>query len=128
MLKIKNQTAIENSQGQRFEYAEGVAFWVRPVTASVLRNLHRQCTKTKVEFDKKSRKMEPTGDIDGEKLENLLADYIIEKWEGVCGENGQPLPVTLESKRMILDQLPLRDFIWAVAQSLDTTEAEAKNS
>lgn len=128
MLKIKKQTAVKNSQGQRFEYAEGVAFWVRPLTATVLRDLRKQCIKTKLEFDPKSRKMESIEEIDGEKFDTLLTDHILDLWEGVGGEDGQPLPVTLESKKMILDQLPLRDFIWAMAQSLDTSEAEAKNS
>lgn len=128
MLIIKKQISIENIQGQRFEYAKGIVFYVRPLSGAILRNLREQCSKTKMELNRQSRKMEPIEDPDNEKLEELLADYILEKWEGVGGEDGQPLPVTLESKKLILDQLALRGFIWAAAQSLDTSEAELKNS
>lgn len=128
MLKIKKSISPENTSSQRFEYQAGVAFWIRPLTGTVLRDLRKQCTKTKMEFNPQTRKMEPVEEIDEAKLEDLLAEYILEKWEGVGGEDGQPLPATLESKKLILDQLALRNFIWAATQSLDFTGDEQKNS
>lgn len=131
MLILKKQTS-EIPQSQRFEYSKGVAFYVRPLTGKVMRELREQCSKTKMELNRQTRKMEPVEDVDDAKLEDLLADYLLEKWEGVeiqAGDGGSlPLAVTLESKKLIFDQMALKDFIWAAAQSLDITELEQKNS
>jgi hypothetical protein len=132
MLILKKQTSGEKPQSQRFEYSKGVVFYVRPLTGVILRDLREQCTKTRMELNRQSRRMEPVEDVDDAKLEDLLADYILETWEGVeiqAGDGGSlPLAVTLESKKLILDQIALREFIWAAAQSLDISEVEQKNS
>ncbi len=126
MLKIKNYNTSETAPGRQFKYAEGVSFWVRPLTGTILRNFRKQCATSDFGYNSASQKMEPVEKVDDDKLNGLIADYILEKWEGVGGEDGQPLPVTLESKKLILDQLAIKNFVWAAAQSLDTTETEKK--
>lgn len=128
MLTIKKPISPENTSGQRFQYQEGVAFFIRPITSTILRGLRQQCVKMEAKFNLQAKAMEPVEDVDAAKLDDLLSDYIISGWEGIGAEDGQPLPVTLENKKLILDQLPLREFIWAAAQSLDFTGAEQKNS
>lgn len=124
MIKIKKSFV----ESQRFEYSEGVVFWVRPLTGQKLKEIRKQCVKTRMELNTRTRKMEPIEEVDDEKFEDLVADYILDRWEGVGDEDGNPLAVNLESKKLILDHLPLRDFIWGAAQSLDVTETEIKNS
>lgn len=125
MLKIyANQTR----ESRRFEYAPGVAFWVRPVTASILQELRRGCLTSRMGTNPKTRQLENVDELDDVKFDAALADYILDRWERVSGEDGEALPVTLESKKLILDQLVLSEFIWACAKSLDTTGAELKNS
>lgn len=124
MLKIGKQTPEE---GTRFAHVSGAAFWVRPLTSSKLEELHKECTKVKMELHQQSRQMAPVKTTDDNRFNDLLIDYILAKWEGVGDENGNELPVSLENKKLIMDQLILREFIWAAAQALDTTEAERKN-
>lgn len=128
MLKIKKINTNELPPGREFKYAEGVFFWVRPLTGTILRNFRAQCVTADYSYNPATQRMEQVEKVDDDKLTDLIADYILEKWEGVGGEDGQPLPVTLESKKLILDQLAIKNFVWAVAQSLDTSEAEKKTS
>ena len=128
MLKIKNHNPAELAPGKQFKYADGVFFWVRPLTGTILRNFRKLCATEEIAYSATSQRMELVEKINDDKLNDLIADYILEKWEGVGGEDGQPLPVTLESKKLILDQLAIKNFVWAAAKSLDTTEAETKNS
>ncbi len=128
MLKIKNYKPDEPVPSKRFEFQPGVAFWVRQLTGAILRNFRKQCVTQDLGYSVATQRMEPVEKVDDDKLNDLIADYILEKWEGVGGEDGQPLPVTLESKKLILDQLAIKNFVWAAAQSLDTSEAEKKIS
>ena len=128
MLKLKKYDTANPIPSRRFEYQPGVAFWIRPLNGTILRNLRKQCTKEEYGYNPETQRMELAGKTDNDKLNELLADYIIDKWEGIGGEDGQPLPVNLESKKLIADQLALKNFIWAAAESLDTTEPETKNS
>lgn len=125
MLKIsRNQT----KESRRFEYAPGVAFWVRPVTSSILQELRRGCLASRLGTNPKTRQLENVDELDDTKFEAALADYILERWEGVLGEDSEALPLTTENKKLVMDQLVLSEFIWAAAKSLDTTGAELKNS
>src|SRR3990172_4163388 len=128
MLIVKNHTSSDNVPSKRFRYQDGVAFWIRPVTGTIMRDLRKKCiTGNTVEFNPRSRTMETVEQVDDEKYDRLITDYIIDKWEGIGGEDGNPLPVTVESKRLILDQAVLSEFVWAAAKSLDTSGPEAKN-
>jgi hypothetical protein len=125
MLKI---SANQSRESRRFEYAPGVAFWVRPVTASILQELRRKCVTSRMAPNRSTRQLESVDELDHEKFDATLADYILERWEGVAGEDGRELPVSPESKKLVLDQLELSEFIWAAAKSLDATGPELKNS
>ena len=125
MLKI---SANPSRESRRFEYAPGVAFWVRPVTASILQELRRGCLTSRLAPNPRTRQLENLDELDDAKFDAALADYILERWEGVAGEDGEALPVTAQNKKLVLDQLALSEFIWAAAKSLDTAGAELKNS
>jgi len=114
--------------GARFEYAKGAFLWVRPLTNTIMSALRELCTTSKMVFSQQTGKMESVEAVDKVKLEELLSDYLLEKWEGFGGEDKKPFPVTLEYKLHMLDQLDIKQFTWAVAKSLDNTEAETKNS
>ena len=128
MLKIKNHNSAEHAPGKQFKYADGVFLWIRPLTGTILRTFRKSCVTYESGYNPASQRMEPAEKLDDDKLNDLIADYILEKWEGIGGEDGQPLPVSLASKKLILDQLAINKFVWAAAQSLDSTEAEQKNS
>ncbi len=124
MLKI---VKTEGAEGRRFPYADGVAFWVRPLTRSRLRELRRGCVHTRMEPNPLTRAMEPVEELDEKKFEDALCDYLLEKWEGVVDAGGDPLPPTLENKKLVLDQTALYDFVWSAARSLDLSGVEEKN-
>lgn len=125
MLKIStNQTR----ESRRFEYSPGVAFWVRPITASILQELRRKCVTSRMAPSPRTRQLETVDELDDAKFEAALADYILERWEGLLGDDGTELPVTAENKKLVMDQLALGEFVWAASKSLDTTGAELKNS
>lgn len=132
MLIIEKQTLKEEIQSRRCEYMPGVAFWVRPLLVTILNDFRKQCTKTKLEFNPSTKKMEVVEEVDAKQLEDLITDWVIDKWEGVgtLGDDkkAMPLTVNLTSKYWVMNQVVLRDFIWASARNLDTTEAEVKNS
>jgi hypothetical protein len=124
MLKIAN---TDDAQGRRFQYVEGVAFWVRPLTRSKLRELRRGCVNASMEPNPLTRIMEPVERLDDTKFEDALCDYLLEKWEGIGDADGNPLSPTLENKKRVLDQTDLYDFVWSKARSLDMTGIERKN-
>jgi hypothetical protein len=125
MLILSKKTI--DSEGRWFEYAPGVEIKIRPLTGETLRDVRKPAVKVKMEVDPRSRKMVSAETVDDELLENLLADYLIEDVKGIGGDDGQPLSLTTENKRLILDHIPLREFVWASAQSLDMEEDQAKN-
>ena len=108
MLKI---SANQSRESRRFEYAPGVAFWVRPVTASILQDLRRKCLTSRLAPNRTTRQLESVDELDDTKFEAALADYLLERWEGVLGDDGGELPVSPENKKLVLDQLALSEFI-----------------
>ena len=124
MLKINTKNSQE---GKFFAYTKGVEFKIRPLTGQVLRELRKKVTTTRMEADPTTRKMVAVEDVDNDKLDELIADYMLEDWKGIGDEAGVPLPVCLESKKSILNQIPLREFIWSAAQALDIEQEQEKN-
>lgn len=127
MLIIKK---IESDlpEGRWFTYSEGVEFQVRPLTGEVLRRLRKQVTTTKMEVDPGSRRMVPVEKVNDEKLEEVMTDYLIQDFKGIGISSDRAMEVSLENKKLIMDQIPLREFIWASAQSLDVGQEQIKNS
>lgn len=130
MVIIEEAKPAEEIKSRKAEYMAGVFLWIRPLYANILKGFRDQCTKIaeQAKYNPKTGKFESVTEFDSEKYEDLITDYLLDKWEGLGGKDRQPLPVNLNSKKAILNYLPTRDFVWAFAQSLDTTEAETKNS
>lgn len=124
MLKIK---LAENSEGRWFEFMEGVSIKVRPLSGSVLKELRKSSSTVKMELNGRTRRREPVEILDEERLEENLIDYLIEDFKGIGDQAGNPLEVTESSKRLIANNLTLRDFVWSSAQSLDIGADLEKN-
>lgn len=105
-------------------YQAGVRLKIRKLTGEALRELRRPYVRTEMELDPRSRRMVPAEKVDAEKLDDALADYLIEDFEGIGDEEGLPLPVDLESKRRIMNQPALAEWIMAFANSLEMAQAE----
>ena len=125
MLKLEKKT-IE-SEGKWFEYSEGVEIKIRPLTGQTMKEIRKGVSIVKMEVGP-GRKMIPVEHTDDDKLEDALAEHLIEDFKGIGGSENTALPVNLESKKLILDQIPIREFVWNSAQSLDIEADQIKNS
>lgn len=125
MLKLTKKTVT--GEGRWFEYAEGLEIKIRPLTGEIMKEVRKPAVKIKMEVLPGSRKMAPVETVDDNLLNDLLADYLIEDFKGIGGDDGQALPLTLDSKKLILDEIPLREFVWASAQALDMGTELPKN-
>lgn len=126
MLKIKR---IDDDEGKWFLYMPGVEIKVRPLTGSVVKELRKRCSTTKMEINPRTRKQEAVEVIDEAALEEALVSYLVEDFKGFGDERGNPLEINESNKALIANNLTLRDFIWSSAQSLDiVSEEQSKNS
>ncbi|HNS53318.1 MAG TPA: hypothetical protein PKH25_00915 [Syntrophales bacterium] len=105
-------------------FQDGVRLRVRKLTGEVLRELRRPFVSTEMDLDPRSRRMVPVEKADPEKLDEALADYLIQDFEGIGDDDGQALPVDLESKKRIMNQPALAEWIMAFAYSLEVAKAE----
>ena len=110
------------------DYCEGVRLKIRKLTSEALRFLRKKHSKTVMELDPRTRRMMPIEKINDDAFEDALTDYLIEDYEGIGDEAGNVLPLNLESKMLIMDKLPLREWIWSFAQTLEVAEAEEKEA
>jgi hypothetical protein len=125
MIVLKKVGA--ESDGKWFTYQEGIEVKVRPLTGTVLRDLRKQATTSKMVLEQRSRRMVPEDTVDDEKFESVIAEYMVEDWRGIGDPDGNPLEVNIENKRLLLDQPALRDWLWACAQALDVVDELEKN-
>ena len=105
-------------------FQEGVRLKIRRLTGDVMRELRRPFVRSEMELDVRTRRMIPVEKVDIEKLDDALADYLIQDFEGIGDEEGRPLPVDPESKRRIMNQPALAEWIMAFANSLEMAQAE----
>jgi hypothetical protein len=124
MLKINTKA---NPEGRWYKYAEGVEFQIRPLTSQVLRDLRKSVTQTRMEVNPTTRVMVSVDHVDDDKYNDVLNDHLLMDWKGIGNEDGEPLECNLENKKLILNQIPLRDFIWGAAQALDIEADREKN-
>jgi hypothetical protein len=127
-MLILKKTEPQGTEGRWFTYADGVEFQIRPLTGQVLRKLRLEAVTTKMEFDQKKGRHIPVETVNDEKLEDVTADYLIQDFKGIGVSENQVMEATLENKKIIMDQIPLREFIWSSAQSLDIEADQVKNS
>jgi hypothetical protein len=134
MLKIgKLGFDINNlPEGIWSTFSEGVKFQIRKLTREAAAAIRKPFTKLEMEVDPASRKTVAVEKIEQEGLEDALAMYVIQDFEGVGDDEGNPLPNNLESRKRIMNHPQLRDWIWAVAQSIELIskaeqEEEGKN-
>jgi hypothetical protein len=126
-LLILKKVSAESAEGKWFPYSDGIEIKIRPMTGQVMRDLRKSASTTKMEADPLSRKLVAVDRIDEAKLEDILNEYLIEDFRGIGSDSETALEVNLDSKKLIMDQIPLREFIWSCAQSLDIEGAQIKN-
>lgn len=135
MLKISTKKFDPQNwpEGVWGDYAPGVRLKIRKLTGDAVRELRKPYVRMEMEVEKTSRRMVPVEKVsDEEAYNNALLDYLIEDFVGLGDEKGVPLPVTLDSKKAISNNLPLWDWVWAFAQSQEIVaeeqhQAEIKN-
>ena len=125
MLKLskKKFNPEQFPEGVWAQYSEGVRFKIRKITGSAIKELRRPYVRFEMELSPSSRRMEQIEKVDTDKFDDALAMYMIEAFEGVGDEDGNMLSDDLESRKIILDIPVLKDFIWAVSQSIDIAGA-----
>ena len=99
-----------NNGPQWHEYAPGVRFKIQPLTRADLRNIAKDAAG------------------DEEKSFSLTADMVILDWEGLVGEDQQPLEVTLENKLAVMGNVPLALFIDGKSSGLVVIEEEEEKN
>ena len=114
---------------------EGDEIKVRPLTQSIVQEIRRSVATPRLEPDPKTHRMVAVDHVDPQQFDDALTDYIIEEWRSKNGRaifvddtTGEPLPITLESKKRICDNTDLFDFIWNAAKSFELTTDREKNS
>jgi len=114
-------------------FSEGVRIKVRKLTGEAAKAIRKPFIKLEMELDPSTRRMVPAEKLtDEEKFNDALSAYMIEAFEGLGDDEGNPLPDDIESRRMIFNVPQLRDWIWALAQSVEIAaqnlqEDEVKN-
>ncbi len=108
-------------------FQEGVRFKVRKITTEILQKLRDKCCSSEMELDPNSRRMIPVKKLNEKKYDDLIADFMLEDFEGVGSDDSdQFLDKSLESKKRIMNVTALRDWIWAAAFSLDMADIQKK--
>lgn len=130
MIKIGGMGFDPNNipEGIWGDYASGARIKARKINVEILNALKKPYTTTSMQLDTKARKMVPVEKVDDEAYEDALTDYMIEDFEGFGDNAGNALPVNLESKKMLLNIISIKEWVWAFAQSLEVFAAEKKGA
>jgi len=98
----------ENPQWHEFQ--PGIELLINPVTRSDM------------------RKMVTDANGDQEKLAELMADHTLLGWQGLATDDGSDLPVTIENKKVVMNNIILAQFIDEKSTGLlAAEEKEEKN-
>lgn len=135
MLKIstKKFDPANWPEGVWGTYAPGVRLKIRKLTSDAIGGIRKPFVRLEMEVDKASRRMMPVEKVETDAFDDALTNYLIEAYEGLGDDEGNPLPDDLASRKAIMNDLTLRDWIWAFAQSQEVIaqaahEDEIKNS
>ncbi|HNU70852.1 MAG TPA: hypothetical protein PKL48_03965 [Thermodesulfobacteriota bacterium] len=110
---------VAGSEGVWHHFKGPIEFCLRPLAPKKLRELRKLATVRKW---KRHQMME---DVDDDKLEELLNDWMIENWRGLT-KNGQEFPCTTENRKYVMDYCPeISTFIKQMTLITGTVEEEA---
>jgi hypothetical protein len=117
----------KSSEGRWEKFGGDIEFKIRPLTAEIMKRLTESARTGRMVLEPKSGRMIP--EIDNEKLEELVRDHLIEDWRGVEDDADPPasLPCTSETKKAVLDNLSVQDFVFERARSADILPERSKN-
>lgn len=123
-LKLSKKDPAAKIEGKWFTFAGDVEFKVRPLLGTVLRELSSASRTGRMVADRNGRMV---AQVDDEKYNDLLTDYLLEDWRGVVDEAGAAVPVNLENRKALLDMSAISDFVWERARALDILADQLKN-
>lgn len=110
---------------------EEVEFKIRPLSPDVFDDVRRKHRIVKMERDPQTRQMVRVEHFDDEAIMNEIIDYILEDFKNFVDENGNPLPNTVEYKRLIFqipptadETISVADFIFEKARELSALSEE----
>jgi len=108
-------------EGVWCEYEKGAKFKIRPITPRKYRELRNKCTV------RKWKKGQLVEEVDEDKLNDLVNDWVVADWDGIVDVSGQPISCTKENKRVLLDNFTdIAGFVSEMALKVaeQTEEAE----
>lgn len=100
------------------EYEEGVEFLIGPLTSIKVLDLRSQCEKSIIVTNAKTKEPEIKDEIDHEKYNDLLIDYLIQDWKGVKDELENDLECILENKKEAMNIPELSEYIIDMGKKL----------
>jgi hypothetical protein len=113
-------------EGQWGEPVKGCRIKVRRVDSDILEELRKPLTKTSMDLDRKTRQVRPVETVDSQAYDDAIKDYLIEDFEGFVRANGLELPKTLQSKKELMKQTLIAEWVWSFANSLQLVEVEVR--
>jgi hypothetical protein len=102
--------------GAWFDFRDGVKVKVRPFAGNILDDIRKKATQKKVEYKKQGKigrlqRIEYI-DLDEDKMQALLWDYIIVDWDGIEDDKGKAIKCDKKNKvRFMQDWPEFYDFI-----------------
>jgi hypothetical protein len=115
------------TDGVWVEYDTDVSFKIRYLMPEKMDEIRNRCAK------KKWRQGQQVTETDDKRLNEMLADYVIEDWKGIS-ENGNMASCTPPNKiRLIGKSIEISNFIFGIAGDIanfekQKREIELKNS
>jgi len=116
--------------GAWFDFMDGARVKVRPFAGNILDDIRKKATQTKVEYKKQGKigrlqRIEYI-DLDEDKMQELLWDYIIVDWKGFDDEKGKAIKCTVKNKVKFMRTWPeFYDFVDNAAD-VSTADVEQK--
>lgn len=77
---------------------------VRALSVEELQKINKKTTRTKIEY-RRGQRFE-VEIVDQEENQNLTWDYCITDWENILDQDENPMPCTLENKKLLMRKAP----------------------
>jgi hypothetical protein len=107
---------------------------IRPADAEFIQGIREKHKRTEYVKDPDTRRMVKVDTYREDKILDELTDHLIADFEGIGDENGNPLPVTLENKKRIMNIPPIAgeqsivDFVFEKAKEIAVVAVDAVNN
>ena len=98
----------------RFPPSVNLRFLIQPLTSTLLDEVRLNHTRTtsEIKLVEGRREVVKVEDADETAIALDLIDHLVLDWEGLMGEDGEPLPCTRENKLALLEGYPALGASW----------------